>query len=173
MPRERSLGQPTVDQLIARVAAGQHGVVDLADLRACGLSKQAVSKRVAAGRLFPLYRGVYATGHANLPFEAWCLAAVKACGARAALAYFAAAVLWGLLEPTGRHPDVIAPTDQAPRRHQHAPRRDTIRDHDHQGIPVTTPAQTMIHLSALSPIQDAAPRGQSRPQPAGCSPCAT
>ena len=86
------------------MAAGQHGVVDLADLRACGLSKQAVSQRVAAGRLFPLYRGVFATGHANLPFEAWCLAAVLACGPGAALSHFAAAVLWGLLDPRAATP---------------------------------------------------------------------
>ena len=103
------------------------------------------------GRLFPLYRGVYATGHANLPFEAWCLAAVKACGARAALSYFAAAVMWGLLEPTGRHPDVIAPTEK---RHDGI---NTFRgaNYDltvHKGIPVTVPAQTVIHLSSLAPF---------------------
>ncbi|MDA0170488.1 type IV toxin-antitoxin system AbiEi family antitoxin domain-containing protein [Solirubrobacter taibaiensis] len=149
MPRERQVGQPAVDQLIARVAAGQHGVVDLADLRACGLSKQAVSKRVAAGRLVPLYRGVFAIGHANVPFQGWCLAAVLACGAGAALSHFAAAVLWGLLDPTGRYPDVIAPT---PRRHDGI---NTFQgtNYDvtvHKGIPVTTPAQTVIHLSSLA-----------------------
>ena len=32
--------------------------------------------------MFPLYRGVYALAHANIQFKAWCLAAVKACGAR-------------------------------------------------------------------------------------------
>lgn len=133
------------------MAAGQHGVVDLSDLRACGLSKQAVAQRVAAGRLFPLYRGVFATGHANLSFDAWCLAAVLACGTGAALSHFAAAVLWGLLDPTGRYPDVVAPT---------AKRHDGINtfraaSYDvtvHKGIPVTTPAQTVIHLSSLAPF---------------------
>src|SRR5690349_18428294 len=110
MPRERSVRQPGVDQAIARVASGQRGVVDIEDLRVCGLSKQTIAQRVRSGRLFPLYRGVYATGHANLPFDAWCFAAVRACGPESALSHYAAAVLWGMLEPTGRYPDVVAPS---------------------------------------------------------------
>lgn len=134
------------------MAARQRGVVDIADLRHAGLTKQAVSKRVRAGRLFPLYRGVYATGHALVSFEAWCLAAVKACGPNAVLSHYAAAVLWELLEPTGRSPDIIAPTVK---------RHDGINTHraaafertTHKGIPVTTPAQTLIHLSAVAPFK--------------------
>jgi hypothetical protein len=76
---------------------------------------------------------------------------VKACGPGAALSHFAAAVLWGLLEPTGRYPDVIAPQL---RRHDGI---NTFRAANyevtvHKGIPVTTPAQTVIHLSSLAPF---------------------
>ncbi len=39
---------------------GQWNVLDLDDLRTCGLTRQAVAKRVAAGRLFPRSRGVFA-----------------------------------------------------------------------------------------------------------------
>lgn len=87
-----------------------------------------------------------------MPFETWCLAAVKACGPASALAFFAAAALWGLLRPTGRYPDVVAPTGR---------QRDginTFRAADfertiHKGIPVTTPAQTLIHLSSVVPFR--------------------
>ena len=71
------VSQPSVDQVISRVPAQQWGVVDLDDLRRSGLSKQAVAKRVAAGRLHPLYRGVYAVGHPTISLRGRCLAAVK------------------------------------------------------------------------------------------------
>ena len=69
-----------VNARVAQVAADSRGR-DLATIcarAACRAS--AIAQRVAAGRLFPLYRGVFAIGHANLAFDAWCLAAVKACG---------------------------------------------------------------------------------------------
>jgi very-short-patch-repair endonuclease len=54
-----------------------------------------------------------------------------------------------MLEPSGRYPDVVAHTDK---------RRDGINTHraatfertTHKGIPVTTPIQTLIHLSAIA-----------------------
>jgi len=147
--RESSLGGNKADARVANLAARQWGVVDTADLLACGVTRKATLSRVRNGRLFPLYRGVYATGHANVPFEAWCLAAVKACGPRAALASFAAAVLWGMLEPFGRYPDVVAPTA---RHHDgiNTFRAATFEHTIHEGIPVTTPAQTVMHLSSVA-----------------------
>ena len=99
--------------------------------------------------MFPLYRGVYVLAHPNIEFKAWCLAAVMACGPGAALSHWAAAVLWELLEPTGRYPDVIAATIK---RHVgiNTHRADTFDATTHRGIPVTTPAQTIIHLSAVA-----------------------
>jgi hypothetical protein len=91
--RELRVSQPGVDKLdarIARAAAGQWGVLDLDELLACGLTRQAVSKRIATGRLFPFHRGVYAVGHPNLPLEGCFLAAVKACGPDAVLSHFSA-----------------------------------------------------------------------------------
>jgi hypothetical protein len=64
---------------VARVAADQWSVIDLDELRRCGLSRQGVSVRVGNGRPHPMYRGVYAVGHANPTLEGRFLAAVKAC----------------------------------------------------------------------------------------------
>lgn len=136
---------------MANVAAGHYGVLDRADLRACGLTDKAIVSRVRSGLLHSLYRGVYVLGHANVPFEAWCLAAVKACGPGSALAYYAAAALWGLLEPSGRYPDVIARYDRR-RDGINTFRAGTFEATIHKGIPVTTPAQTVIHLSSLAPF---------------------
>jgi hypothetical protein len=58
------------DLLVAKLAAGQWGVVTLANLLACGLSYRQVQVRVNRGWLHPVYRGVYAVGHHNLSTEA-------------------------------------------------------------------------------------------------------
>jgi hypothetical protein len=65
---------------VARVAAGQWGVLSLDELFACGLSAKSVLTRVRNGRLHPIHRGVYAVGHRKLPLEGRFLAAARPAG---------------------------------------------------------------------------------------------
>src|SRR5918997_6902617 len=88
------------------MAGPEWGVLSLDELRACGLSRNAVAVRVARGSLHPMYRGVYAVGHANPPLEGRFLAAVKACGPDAVLSHFSTAALLGYVRWDGRHPEV-------------------------------------------------------------------
>jgi hypothetical protein len=92
-----------VDQIpdagVARFAARQHGVVSVSQLLAAGLTRTAIARRVAARRLHPVFRGVYAVGHAGLSNEGRWIAAVLACGEGAALSHRSAAELWAMLEP--------------------------------------------------------------------------
>jgi very-short-patch-repair endonuclease len=142
-------------------------VVSIDDLRACGLSRDAVLHRVQAGRLHRIHRGVYAVGHPNLAPEGRFLAAVKACGPGAVLSHFSAAVLWGLFDWDDRYPEVTAPK---PRLH---PGIRTRRTADlplnaavvHRGIPVTTPPRTLCDLATLLPeagLRRAVREAQSR-----------
>jgi len=85
------------DVLVARAAARAHGVLSTAELRACGLTAQAISYRVAIGRLHPIHRGVYAVGHASVTQDGIYLAAVNACGERAALGMRACAALQNVI----------------------------------------------------------------------------
>jgi hypothetical protein len=78
--------------VVARRAARQFGVVSISELRECGLSYDAVGWRVRKGWLHPLYRGVYAVGHASPPLEGRFIAAVKACGEGAVLSHYSAAL---------------------------------------------------------------------------------
>jgi very-short-patch-repair endonuclease len=87
------------DQVIARIATRQHGVVTSSQLREAGLSKFAISRWLRAGRLHHLHRSVYAVGHSKLTFEGRCMAAVLALGDRAAVSQRSAAALWGMLKP--------------------------------------------------------------------------
>jgi len=146
---------PRPDVLVARLAGDEWGVLSLAELEPCGLDEDAVALRVRSGRLHRLHCGVYAVGHANVTLEGRYLAAVKACGRSAVLSHQSAAVLWGFLDSQDRLPDVTIPTrsgrDQ-PGIRIHRPRRldrsDVTR---HKGIPVTSPARTLLDLAAVLP----------------------
>ena len=105
-----------------------------------------------SGWLHPLYRGVYAVGHANPSLEGRFLAAVKACGPGAVLSHYSAATLDGLVKWDDRYPEVTVPGTTA-RRHRgirvHRSSMLEVRDTTrHKGIPTTTPARTLIDLAA-------------------------
>lgn len=139
------------DVRVARRAAETWGVLTLEELRACGLSRNAVAVRVGNGRLHPIHTGVYAVGHANLTLEGRLLAAVRACGRRAVLSHFSAAALWGIVPWEERHPEVTVPAD-ATRRHPgvRVHRSSMLAAPDitrHNGIPVTSPARTVLDLA--------------------------
>jgi very-short-patch-repair endonuclease len=140
-----------VDVEIADLAVRQHGAVALRQLIALGLSRQAVAKRVAAGRLHPVYRGVYAVGHRRLTRNGRFMAAVLACGDGALLSHLSAAELYGF-GGSGTTIDVTSATRSRsgiPGIRLHQPRklapehRTTI-----DGIPVTTVPRLLADLAA-------------------------
>src|SRR3954469_21048591 len=156
--------RPDVD--VARVAAGQWGVLSLDELFACGLSPKSVLTRVRNGRLHPVHRGVYAVGHAKVPLEGRFLAAVKACGRTAVLSHHSAAALWGFMPWEERHPEVTV-LGTAPQAHPGLRVRRTTRlDLDdttrHHGIPVTTPPR---HPGPPPRPPPPRPRANPRPPP--------
>jgi elongation factor P len=156
------------DVLLARRAADACGVLSLAELFACGLSRNAVMNRVRNGRLHRVHRAVYAVGHANLTLEGRFLAAVKACGPGAVLSHYSAAALWGFLAWDDRYPEVTVVGAsrnvlQGIRVHRTAAfhRDDLAR---HRGIPLTSPARTLVDLAARldpRPLRGATRRAQS------------
>jgi Protein of unknown function (DUF559) len=135
------------DVAVSKLAAAQWGVLSLDELRMCGLTRKAIVGRVRNGHLHPLYRGVYAVGHANITNEGRFLAAVKACSPTAVLSHFSAAALYGLVRWDDRYPEVTTTTVRAHRgiRVHRTTSLDATR---HKGIPVTTPARTLIDLAA-------------------------
>jgi len=139
--------------LVARRAAEAWGVLSLAELHACGLSRDAVTTRVRHGHLHRVHRGVFAVGHAALPVEGRFLAAVKACGPDAVLSHMSAAALWGIVAWDDRHPEVTVcgagtRTRAGLRVHRTTGWR-AGEITEHRGIPVTTPARTLLDLAVL------------------------
>lgn len=110
------LKRATRDRVVAEIARKQHGVVSISQLKIAGVSETAVRRRVEAGRLHRLYRGVYAVGHAGISREAGWMAAVLASGEGAVLSHGSAAAHWGLLRPLAGPVDVSITSDAGRRR---------------------------------------------------------
>lgn len=130
-----------------------------AQLAALGLSREAVRKRVEAGRLHRLHRGVYAVGHAAPSEARRFMAAVLACGRGAVLSHVSAAVLWGFLKPVRGPVHVSSPSRSGKAKRRgivlHRPRslgrggtgaRRTRLTTQRHRIPVTTPRRTIEDL---------------------------
>src|SRR5689334_469425 len=84
------------DAKIAAAAARQGGVVTGAQLRAAGLSKDAIHRRVRGARLHVIHRGVFAVGHPRLDVVGRWWAAVLACGVGAALSHASAGAAFAI-----------------------------------------------------------------------------
>jgi very-short-patch-repair endonuclease len=148
----RSQLGPVSDRAVGSLAGAQHGVVARDQLRALGLTASAIDGRVAHGRLHVVHRGVYAVGHAVLgPRGRW-MAAVLAGGPGTFLSYAAAGALWELRASAATTIDITVPRSGRGSRDGlriHRPR--TLPSNEtttHHGIPVTTPARTILDLAA-------------------------
>jgi very-short-patch-repair endonuclease len=152
-----------LDARIAEIAAKQHGVVSVDQLRRLGCSQDSVKRRVAAGHLHRVHRGAYAVGHSAMSAEGLWLAAVLALGGGpsggglvlehwgAAVSHRSALSLWSLL-PVNQAPcDVIVAGNggRARRAGVRVHRSLTLVPGDvtlHRGIPVTTPGRMIADL---------------------------
>jgi predicted transcriptional regulator of viral defense system len=148
------------DAKVAVIAARQHGVVTVTQLRAAGIRRSAVSRRVAAGRLHRIHRGVYAVGHRGLSQEGKWMATVLACGDGAVLSHRSAAELWELLPLAQGAIHVTVPASCGGRSQRRALRihRSSLPSKDttvRSGIPITTPARTIAELKRTVPTTTA------------------
>jgi very-short-patch-repair endonuclease len=139
-----------VEQKVARIATRAHGVVARRELLAAGTSADEVRHRLRTGALIVEFRGVYRAGHRAPSVEARYMAAVLACGEGAVLSGRAAGQLWGLLKGSPPGPEVAARTERRIKgikttRARRAKRESTTW----RGIPVTTPARTLVDLAAV------------------------
>jgi hypothetical protein len=133
------------DLRIAALAGRQHGVVGRRQLVALGLGEDAIERRLAAGRLHRLHRGVYAVGHTVLKIEGRWMAATLATGG--VLSHGSAAAAWDL-RPLGSgaiHVTVRGGGRRCAGVRVHRTR--TLEATTHRGIPITTPPRTIIDLA--------------------------
>jgi predicted transcriptional regulator of viral defense system len=142
------------EERLVQLALRQHGVVARRQLLVAGLSSSAIARRIDAGRLHIVHAGIYAVGHPLVSRDGRWMAAVLACGPRAAIGYGTAAAVWSLRRGEPRLVEIVA-------AHGRARTRDGVRVHRHpglrraevtswRGIPVTTPARTILDIAATA-----------------------
>jgi hypothetical protein len=139
--------------MVAEIAERQHGVVARRQLFALGFGRGAIDHRIAAGRLRPLFLGVYAVGHSLLTVRGRWMAAVLACGEGALLSHASAGALWGFATTARSRIDVTAVGRSRSGQtgialHQvrrlHAQDRAAV-----DGIPITSVARTLLDLAEV------------------------
>jgi predicted transcriptional regulator of viral defense system len=141
---------------IAEVAARQHTVLGLTDLRGAGLSDHVIHKRVGVGQLHRVHQGVYSLVPPQLlTLRGRFMAAVLACGPGAVLSHRSAAALHGLRATSRARIEVTVPGRNR-RRHDgvqvHRSTTLTVADVTTvDGIPVTTIARTVADLTDVLP----------------------
>lgn len=136
------------------LAAKREWLITHEELGRLGYTRGAIRHRVATGRLWPVFPGVYAVGHPEMTPKRLALAAVLACGEGCGLGYLSAGWLWRVWErqPPGR-PIVIVPTDHGRRG---PPGLDVRRSRTlapselttHDGVPVTNLMRTIADNAA-------------------------
>ena len=149
----RARGRKGLEEAIAELAERQHGKVSRAQLRGLGLGQKAIDYRIAKGWLRRDYRSVYSLGHTQESREGRWMAAALHGGDGAALSYWSAATLWRMRSGAGPRAHVTTPRKRRSSRlvtFHCAPLEDDERTIE-QGIPVTTPARTLLDLAPLLP----------------------
>lgn len=149
--------------VITALAERQHGVIAAPQLYSLGLSETQVRTRAGNGLLHRVHRGVYAMGHARLTSEGRWMAAVLACGEGAVLSHQSAGELWKIRQSRGQASEAVSIEVAIPRARGARSRtglmvhrvptlragETTARD----GIPVTSPARTILDLARRLPLR--------------------
>lgn len=138
------------ERQLATLANRQHGVLSRGQLLAVGLSVRTIERRVAAGRLYLLHRGVYAFGRERVSRRGRWMAAVFACGEGALLSHRSAAVLRGLMRPHRGPAEVTSAAGRG--RPGIAVHEAGIFREDRSvvaGIPATSVARTLFDLAEV------------------------
>jgi very-short-patch-repair endonuclease len=135
------------DRKVAAIAARQHAMVHLDQLRAAGLGRGAIAHRVATGRLTRMHRAVYLVGVVVPPLGVE-MAAVLAGGPGAVLSHLSAAAVWGIHGEIGGEPHITVAGANPPRIEGvtgHRVRRlDPADITVRANLPITTPARTIV-----------------------------
>lgn len=142
------------DRCIER-ALGQWGVITLHEAIACGMSPDAVRRRVDTGRWITLYPAVYRLREVGPSWQQALMAGCRWAGPAAAASHRAAARLHGLGLEYAPTEVVLDARKKAPRSlklhcTEALPAQDVTSV---EGIPATTASRTLIDLGAVTSVQ--------------------
>jgi predicted transcriptional regulator of viral defense system len=129
-------------------------------LREPGIADTTISEAVEGGRLHPVLHGVYCAGHRYLTPHGRLLAATLACGEGSVVSHGTAAWLYGLNQSRPDLVDVIAPIEAGRKiagiRRRFVPLPSGREIWRRAGVPVTSPARTIVDCAGSDPLGIAA-----------------
>ncbi|HEY8582060.1 MAG TPA: DUF559 domain-containing protein [Capillimicrobium sp.] len=144
---------------MAEIAKRQGGTAATWQLRLAGVTAASQRRRVAAGRLHPLLRGVVAVGHPGITREGWWHAALLVAGPGSALSHITAGQARSLV--TSSMPFPIHVTVPGARGRA---RQDRLRIHSghlhpedvvtFNGLRITSPARTLLDLAEILTLDE-------------------
>jgi very-short-patch-repair endonuclease len=140
------------DEAVFALAHGRHGLVTSRELAQAGLTPKAVRHRVRIGWLTRLHRGVYLVGPLESPLSRP-MAAVLATGRGAAVSHDSAAAVWQIRgQPAGVTDVLVVRRDVRSREGIRVHRVSDFDERDlssRHGVPLTTPARTLLDLATV------------------------
>lgn len=142
-----------IDVVVARLAAGQHGLATLVQLRDHGVTHHQVATRIGRGQWIKVGRSVIRINGAPVTGESKVLAAVLAAGPGAIASHRTAAALWQLEGCRKGPPEISIPRGRSARRK--GVRVHQLTDLDRttatviNGIPTTLVCRTLLDLGAV------------------------
>jgi very-short-patch-repair endonuclease len=122
-------------------------VITRLQLLTLGFTPMAIRERLAKGRRYPVWAGVYAVDRPDLSREGVFMAAVLACGKQAVLSHLSAAILWGILKPVRHAIDVTVCGTHPRQAGIKVHRRKAVQTTLQKNIRVTTPTQTLLDIA--------------------------
>lgn len=142
-----------IDSLAARLARSQHGVFSRAQLTRDGGTERAIDHRLRADQWERVHPGVYRLAGAPLSWESRAMAACLTAEG-SVVSHLAAAHLWagesfgpvGIVDVTVRRH--VRPRRRAGVRYHESLAFDLCRETTRFGIPVTSPARTVLDVCA-------------------------
>jgi very-short-patch-repair endonuclease len=124
-------------------------------LRALGLTDNAVTRAIARQWLHPVFPSVYCLGHRYLDPRSRLLAATMACGEGSVVSHGTAAWLLGLSAWRPEAINVIAPVEVGRKiagiRRRFVPQPVGAEVWTRDGVPVTSPARTIVDCAGIDP----------------------
>lgn len=139
------------DARVADIASEQRGLITTAELHEAGLGDGDIVYRVRAGRLHPLFRGVYRVGHRAIDRDAWFLGATLSVGPDSGLGFQTACQHYEVWDGQVGEVHVVAP-----RRFRPQPR---LQPHsvltpldfrEVRGVRVVQPALAVVQFAAVT-----------------------
>lgn len=139
------------DRLIGRIASIQHGRVSREQLLQRGVGPDLIDRRLRSGRLLRERPGVYAVPAAPDGSRGRCAVALLDAGTGSLVSCLSAAAEWRMEQRSPRVVDITNPRRLRSRKgirlHRRLIHPEEIRRLD--GLPITSPAQTIFDLAAL------------------------